>query len=89
MNSKKRKLKYIRQKNYYRNGGYGVSFFKVSSSLDDDVIGDIIGCNIQRDIKKLNKKYKLNFKSFGFETGYSEDDLLKDILSIKFKFKKK
>ena len=82
LNRKQIKLKYIREKNHYRNGGDGKYFLKLFYKPKDEELKEIIDNYITR----INKKYKMNFKYFDLETGCI-DDSKKYILYVKFKFK--
>ena len=81
MNSKRRKLKYIREKNHYRLGGFGIDYFQMSNELNSDILfyqSHVIKM-ITQSLNKLNKKYKLTFGSHPswVESGLSGNDFLR------------
>ena len=85
MNSKRRKLKYIREKNHYRLGGLGVDYFIVSNEmLSDDTF---IRSQIIRQGDVISKRYKMKF-----EVNVNYDIMVvsnhgKNTSNIVFKFK--
>lgn len=77
MTSKKRKLKYIREKNHYRKGGKAGSHFKITNELIEDVdfVENEIMNHSRRTINSLNKKFKMKFKVCEVSKGIIGDDL--------------
>jgi len=91
ISNKKRKLNYIREKNYYRLGGIGVDYFKMSKEMfsDIDFTEKQIIRSIDDSLKRMSKKYKLTFGSnpLWIESGLDGNDFLRELTTIKFKFK--
>ena len=86
---KKRKLEYIREKNYYRLGGKCKSIFKISSQMMGD--NDFIQSTIKRQTKEtatnLDRKFKMKFALTNIETGINGDDFINDLTTFKFTLK--
>ena len=86
MNCKKRKLKYIREKNYYRKGGVAKSWFKVSSGMTD-VISQETETQSERAIQNLKRKYKMDFKVSEIKSGTDGTDFVKGLKTVIFTLK--
>lgn len=84
--SKKRKLEYIREKNYYRLGGTGSNYVKIAQELIDDV--SFVHWLVNEQIPGLERKYKMYFETISFEIGFVNDDFIKNLKTILFKFKR-
>ena len=91
LSNKKRKLEYIREKNHYRKGGFGYDYFQMSKGMFEDIdfSEKQIIKSIENSLKKYGKKYKLTFGSnpLWVESGLSGNDFLRELITIKFKFK--
>ena len=86
MNCKKRKLKYIREKNYYRKGGVATSWFKVSSGMTD-VISQETETQSERAIENLKRKYKMDFEVSEIKNGTDGNDFDKGLKTVMFTLK--
>ena len=85
MNSKQRKLKYIRQKNSLRNGGVLTWYYKtykhyqskddIKSNNDNDVL-DLI-------VKQQEQRFKIKLKVKDTICNYQNDDFTTDIVTTK------
>lgn len=89
MNSKKRKLKYIREKNHYRSGGESRCLFRVSSELleDTDYFESLLSKEAERISCNLEKRFKMPFHLACFDTGSVADDYMKDLITVRLTLK--
>lgn len=89
MNSKKRKLKYIREKNYYRSGGESLCSFKVSSELleDADFFESLLAKEAEHISCNLEKRFKMPFHLTYSDTGSVADDYMKDLITVRLTLK--
>ena len=84
MTNRKRKLKYIREKNRLRLGGYLTYHFKVTSHIEDIYfVGEL---NIQ--LKEWSKYFKLNLYINKIDIGRCDSDFLNDLKTIKYRISK-
>lgn len=87
---KKRKLEYIREKNFYRLGGKGKGRLKIAIEMIDDV--DFLKSFLDNDSSylfyNLSRKFKMNFRVTNFDVGLCGDDLIKDLRTVEYFFKK-
>ena len=91
MTCKKRKLKYIREKNYYRSFGEGKIFITVSNELDRESVfkaKEKLLNNAELELEKMEKKYKMPFGINAVIGGLNGDDLIRDCTSFGFLFKR-
>ena len=80
--SKQRKLEYIREKNHYRLGGIGYSYFKISDrNIEYEYLFD-------RYCHQLNKDFKMKFVILEADEGLFNDDFINDLITVKFTFKR-
>lgn len=89
--NKKRKLKYIREKNEIISGGRTITStlkFSFEMKLDTDFIDTLIKSEIERTIKKLSAKYKIAFKYLHKKAGTVSDDFSKNLFTIALFFSK-
>lgn len=86
--NKKRKLKYIREKNHYRKGGSGSMFIKISSDFLCKS-SNIIESEISKKIHLHSKKFKIKFDVFEYNVGLVDEDFIQDLHTINFLFRKK
>ena len=86
MNSKKNKLLYIREKNYYRGFGFGYNFIKISVELLEDK--KYIDHLIKSSLIKIEKKYKMKFEITKIKIGFADLDFTRNLKTISYKFKK-
>ena len=89
MNSKKRKLKYIREKNHYRLGGERTCVLKVTNELSEhpEYFELWVTKTSEDVVRDLEKKFKMPFKLARLETGLMEDDFLKNLSTLVLYFK--
>jgi hypothetical protein len=87
--SKRRKLEYIREKNYYRKGGKCSSFLKVSKEMTENTnfIKGLIRSEEFEIAKKLKNRFKMKFALTNIETGLNGDDFIMDLTTFKFNLK--
>ena len=90
LSNKKRKLNYIREKNHYRLGGFGASYFKMTKEMfeDSNFSDRFIKTEIENNLLKLKSIFKLDFKIDRFETGLDGNDFIHDLITIKYYYKK-
>jgi hypothetical protein len=88
--SKKRALKYIREKNAYNRGAEARNFFKVSGEVlrDEVFLNDLMHKEADKSIEWLKSKFKINFKIIQVEAGLDGDDFVRDLVTVMLKFKK-
>ena len=88
--SRKRKLAYIREKNHYRLGGEGGSFFKISNELikDTDFVANEVRHQSTNRISFLQKKFKMAFGIVGVEQGLDSNDFIMNLTTIKITYNK-
>ena len=87
MNRKQKNIKYIRDKNHYRNGGYSLGFIEVSSYLNKEDFNNVIKKAVEINLNRQSKKYKINFEAYDFTMGFSEHGFHKDLTEIRYKIK--
>jgi len=85
VNRKKRRLKYIRAKNFYRRGGVAKVHFKISEKLGVKALAQ----NLSECEDNLTKKFKLPFELIGFESNFVGDDFVKNLITVVAHYKKK
>ena len=87
--NRKRKLEYIREKNHYRLGGEGGSFFKISNELikDTDFVANEVRHQSTNRISFLQKKFKMAFGVVGVDTGLDGNDFAMNLTTIKLTYK--
>ncbi len=79
MNSKQRKLKYIRQKNNLRNGGVLTWYYKtVFIQTPEEQTEDL-----ERIIKNQEKRFKIKLKVKDIIFNYQNEDFTTDIVTTK------
>lgn len=78
MNSKQRKLKYIRQKNSLRNGGLFESEIKISTEISNFERSLAYNEMIKQEIINKSKKYKMQLFLNIFEHGLESKCLCGD-----------
>lgn len=79
MNSKQRKLKYIRQKNNLRNGGVLIDFYKSNfSATHEQEVGILDSI-----VKHQEKRFKIKLKVKDTICNYQNDDFTTDIVTTK------
>ena len=83
MNRKRRKLKYIRQKNQLRKGAELVEVFKCVKPNSDELLYGI--CD--KSLYKQCRKWKLNLKINTIEEGMMNDDFVNDLITVKIRMK--
>jgi len=89
MNRKKRNLKYIREKNKLRLGGYLVDYIKVSDEIfNSNSLRDYLMNVFSTSVNHLSKMYKFNLIVNHFDAGVDNYDVLTGITKIKFKIVK-
>lgn len=91
MNSKQRKLKYIRTKNHLRRGGEIYDVIKVSHGTPDKVLKDYLNelvKNSKNKKEELSKKYKLNIIPDNVYAGSEGTDLVDKLFTLKVSYKK-
>lgn len=86
MTRRKRRLKYIREKNHYRTGGKGAVDVKVSKQMTKDELFLKDECN--QIIKELQDKYKMKFKIVDYEIALWEEDILNDLITVRLIYKR-
>jgi len=79
MNSKQRKLKYIRQKNNLRNGGVLIDFYKSNFSATTEQQAGILESIVNHQEKRL----KMQLKVKDIICNYQNDDFMSDIVTTK------
>lgn len=79
MNSKQRKLKYIRQKNNLRNGGVLTWYYKTMFIQTPDEQTE----DLYRIIKNQEKRFKIKLKVKDVIFNYQNDDFTTDIVTTK------
>jgi hypothetical protein len=88
--SKKRALKYIREKNAYNRGAEARSYFKISEevSRDKKFLNDLTQKEAGKSIEWLKSKFKINFKLVGFKIGLDSNDFERLLSTVIIIFKK-
>tara|TARA_R110001599_G_scaffold122890_1_gene295051 strand:- start:184 stop:471 length:288 start_codon:yes stop_codon:yes gene_type:complete len=88
-NSKNRKLKFIREKNYIRKGGVQYNYIKIADNMINDVefVYGEINRFLQSTKEEINKKYKLNldYTILQFASGIDGNDFVKGLITIRIK----
>ena len=87
MKRKQKNIKYIREKNHYRNGGYSLDFIEVSSYLNKEDFNNVIKKAVEINLNRQSKKYKINFEAYDFTMSFSEYGFHKDLTEIRYKIK--
>jgi len=87
MNSKTRKLKFIRKKNAIRRGLPVIAYMKVDSELAESETFDLQGCLRQLEGRATAyvKTFRLTFnmKELRHETGRTGDDFIRNLHTVK------
>ena len=88
--SKKKALKYIREKNAYNRGAESRGYMKFSAPLCGDL--DFVNSEIKhisnRQIKDLQRQYKIKFELISAEVGTSHSDHARGLATVLFTYKK-
>jgi hypothetical protein len=82
LSNKKRKLKFIREKNKLRLGkSKACSSSKISKDFTNSV--ELLENDMINHVKyNFEKKYKLKFKYTWYKVGLSDDDYIKNLITI-------
>ena len=91
LSNKKRKLNYIREKNGYRKGFRGISFFKISNEVlgDAEFVKSYTERFIEDTFRSLSRKFKMPFEIISFDSGLDGDDFIQNVTTVRFTFKRK
>ena len=90
MTCKRRKIIYIREKNWYRLGNAGYFYIKIVNEMMDDVdfVERYIEEYVHKTIIDLTKKFKMDFECCEILVGKNGDDYLHQLTTFRIKFKK-
>ena len=89
--SKQRKLKYIREKNYYRLGGTVTQVAKAANEIiENKKLFKPVLKSLEQDVAlRLRSKFKMKFKLVNTQIGRIGDDFIRSMRTIQLKFKVK
>ncbi len=94
LSNKKRKLAYIREKNFYRTGGFAKGAFQMSNELRDELRSDtavnmaFVELCSEDLLENLETKFKMDFVLVSFETSTCQDDFINDTTTVKVTLKR-